>query len=169
MPDLPSPLTLERKAVEAWIIRCYPQIFLAPGTILADTPEVEAKVQEVGQRFNEICTRPPNVVADLLLEPETLDHLLTGFAWLDLQRRTALLIYLEHLPDDVGNRIIRAMVGADPDHRGRTVRETITLIRRAEIIERMTQPIRIEALHAATSGRPLLAPFTTATSTRTNL
>ncbi|SIR29792.1 MULTISPECIES: hypothetical protein [Acidiphilium] len=159
MPDLFPELTLERHAVEAWIIRCYPQIFLAPGTILADTPEVESKVREVGNLFTAVCTTAPDTLPALVLEPETLDHLLTGFAWLDLQRRTALVIFLEHLPDNMGERIISAMIDADPDHRGRTMRETISLIRRAETIERMTQPIRIAALTAATASQPLQDPY----------
>ncbi|MGC9271547.1 hypothetical protein [Acidiphilium sp.] len=153
-------MTLERHAVEAWIIRYFPQIFLAPGTILADTPEVEAKVTEIGKLFTDLCqTVDADTVARIVFEPETLDHLLTAFAWLDLQRRTALLIFLEQLPDGLGERIIRAMIGADPDHRGRIVTDTITLIRRAETIERMTQPIRIEALTAATASRPLQDPY----------
>lgn len=159
-PETTSPLTLDRHAVEAWIIRYYPQIFLAPGTILADTPEVEAKVSEIGTLFTDLCkTLAADAVSRIVFEPETLDDLLTAFAWLDLQRRTALLIFLERLPDHLGERIIRAMISTDPNHRGRTVSDTITLIRRAETIERMTQPIRVEALTAAIASRPLQNPY----------
>lgn len=142
-------LNLEEDPIDDWIMRYYEEVLAAQETILASSPEVRARIQDIGAAFISVCEVPPDRVAGVLLEPDTLDHLLTSIVWLDLKRRIAMISYLQLWAGERGPRVLDALIAADPPHRSRVIRETMQIMERSDTLRRMTQPLRIEALMTA--------------------
>lgn len=142
-------LVLTPEGMKHWFIRFHPEIYVVPGSIMADLPEIQTRVDQIGDLFSRAVGRNPAGTAAALLEPPTLDQLLTAIVWLDLQRRVVIISFLSAWSGEPGKKLLEALLAADPPHRSRVIQDTIQIIARSETIKRMTTPIRMEALRTA--------------------